>query len=131
MGKSRLGRIACVVALLASAGAAGCFLSKDEAVESTPNEVNAAGDVSQILKSTLVLEGSCVAVKVGPKHLLLAAKCAVGHPAFGPGKTVKFKTATNGGVPGGAADEDDADSPDAGAKDAGSKDAGKDSGSKD
>lgn len=112
--------------LLAAVGAAGCSLAKDEETGASPDEVVAAGDTSALLKSTLVLEGGCIAAKVGPKHLLVSARCVSGNAAFAAGKSVVFTSAASGStkVAGPAVDAGTAPS------DAG-KDPGRDSGSSD
>lgn len=134
MQRSALIRITLTAGILAAVGAAGCSLAKEEETGSSPDEVVAAGDVSSLLKSTLVLEGGCIAAKVGPKHLLVSARCVSGNAAFAAGKTLSFTSAT--GVKSGTATDAGTGSKDAGrdsgtaAKDAGggSTDAGKDSG---
>ncbi|HEY8077387.1 MAG TPA: MYXO-CTERM sorting domain-containing protein, partial [Labilithrix sp.] len=86
----------------------------------SPDEVVGAGDVSQVLKSTLILKGGCVATKIGPKHLLTAARCVVDNPAYKVGSVVSYKVASAGGqtvappMPddAGASPDDDAGSPD-------------------
>jgi hypothetical protein len=119
-----LGRLAFIIGLAATAGAAGCFLSQaDEETGGTDDEVNAGGDVSNILKSTLMLETGCMATKVGPRHLLTAARCVVGKSDYEAGKTLKYKVAATSvnniiGAPIGSVVGRETD--------AGSKDAGKD-----
>jgi len=88
-------RITLAAGLLAAVGAAGCKLSADEDTGSSPDEVVAAGDVSALLKSTLILEGGCTAAKVGPKHLLVSARCVTNNPAFAVGKVIVFASAAN------------------------------------
>ena len=61
--------------------------------------VNSAGDVSEVLKSTLQLQGGCTAAKVGPKQLLVAARCVSGNALYATGKTLSFTTAASGTVP--------------------------------
>ncbi len=132
-------RITLAAGLMAAVGAAGCSLANNEETGSSPDEVVAAGDVSALLKSTLVLEGGCTAAKVGPKHLLVAARCVSGNPAFAAGKTLVFTSATGAKSVSGAADSGVRDSAVDAAKDSGSAardagssaDAGKDSGTKD
>lgn len=84
-------------AIVAGIGAAGCFLSKEqEEAETSPNEVVGKGSTAAVLKSTLFLDAGCTAAKVGPKHLLVAARCVVGNPAFEAGKTLRFTVAAGG-----------------------------------
>lgn len=86
-----------IVAVAALGGAAGCFLSQEDDTGSSPNEVTASGDVSKVLKSTLVLKNGCIATKIGDKHLLISARCVVGNAAFAAGKTLDYKVASAGG----------------------------------
>jgi hypothetical protein len=98
MGTRNFGRAASwTLGLLAVAGAAGCFLSKEEEVDSSPNDVTSAGDVSAVLKSTLILKSGCTATKIGPKHLLIAARCVVGSDVLVAGKTLEYTAASAGG----------------------------------
>lgn len=80
--------------LVGSMGAAGCFLSQEKTGASN-DEVVAGEDVPAILKSTLILEGGCIATKVGPRHLLTAARCVAGKAAFEAGQTISFKVASS------------------------------------
>jgi MYXO-CTERM domain-containing protein len=93
MVKGNLGRLAFVIGLVAAAGAAGCYLSEEE-VSNADDEVVAGADVSGVLKSTLLLEQGCIATKVGPHHLLVAARCVAEKPEFAPGKKISFKVAS-------------------------------------
>lgn len=88
--------ISIVGAVGAAAGVTGCFLNEKEEVAGTQDEVNSGAEASLLLKSTLVLEAGCVATKIGPRHLLLSARCVTEHKeAFAKGKTLAFKTANN------------------------------------
>jgi hypothetical protein len=74
----------------------GCFLNEKEEVAGTADEVNSGAEVSLLLKSTLILDAGCVATKIGPRHLLLSARCVAQHKeAFAKGKALPFKTANN------------------------------------
>lgn len=85
-----------VGAVGAATGVTGCFLNEKEEVAGTADEVNSGAEVSLLLKSTLILEAGCVATKVGPRQLLLSARCVHQHQdAFAKGKTLAFKTANN------------------------------------
>jgi MYXO-CTERM domain-containing protein len=89
----RWGKLPFVLGLVGIAGAAGCFLGKDDVATSSGDEVKAAaGDV---LKATVVLDEGCTATKVGPRHLLLAARCVADKPAFAAGKTISFRVANS------------------------------------
>jgi hypothetical protein len=95
MGTRNLARIASwTFGALAMAGAAGCFASNDEAVDSSPDHVISGGDTSAVLKSTLVLKSGCTATKIGPKHLLIAARCVAGNDAFAPGRELEYTAAS-------------------------------------
>ena len=124
-----------MVGLAASIGGVGCFLSKDEGVASSPDEVVSGGDGATALKSTLILDTGCAAVKVGPKHLLLAARCVADNPAFETGKVITFKSATerqsltgpsgsDAGPKDAGKDSSSSSSSDAGPKDGGANEAG-------
>lgn len=71
-------------------GGAGCalFSSDDAEAESGADRVT-SGDVSNVLNSTLQV-GGCTATKVGPRHLLLAARC-VGDE-LSPGKAIALNS---------------------------------------
>ncbi|AKV02342.1 hypothetical protein AKJ09_09005 [Labilithrix luteola] len=72
------------------AAAFGCSVAQEDDA-STSSRVGSGGDVSAVLKSTLVLNGGCTAAKVGPKHLLVSARCISASPEiFAAGKTVSF-----------------------------------------
>lgn len=88
-----VGRFALIVGVALSVGGVGCFLTKED-VGSTNDQVTAGGDTSAVLKSTLILDGGCTAAKVGPRHLLVAARCVAGKAAFETGKTINFKAAS-------------------------------------
>lgn len=142
MSPRALLQITLTASLLVGLGAAGCSLAKDEDTGSSPDEVVAGGDTSAVLKSTLILEGGCTAAKVGPRQLLVSARCVSGNAAFAVGSTIKFTSAaspTNGVVAAppaaeeeeeneptdaGAADASDAGRADSGRSDAGATDAG-------
>lgn len=74
-------------------GVAACSFGGED-TDTSGDAVTASGDVSQVLKSTLVLETGCMAVKVGPKQLLLAARCVVGNDKIAEGKSVGFVLAS-------------------------------------
>ena len=87
------GRLAFILGLAVSVSAAGCFLS-DEETEGSGDRVVAGGQTADVLKSTLILDTGCTAAKVGPRQLLLAARCVVGKAELAPGKKFTFKTAS-------------------------------------
>jgi hypothetical protein len=130
-------RITLATGIIAAIGGIGCSLIKGEDAASSPDEVNSAGDTSEVLKSTLQLQGGCTAAKVGPKQLLVAARCVSGNALFVAGKTISFTTAASGTIPKivAASDAGDAGSVtpapiDSGATDSGGYDSGSvDSGS--
>lgn len=94
MVTGQLGRFAFVLGLAVSAGAAGCFLGGEEETLDSGDRVVGGGDTSAVLRSTIVLDTGCTAAKVGPRHLLTAARCVVGKPELQPGKTFTFKAAS-------------------------------------
>jgi uncharacterized protein (TIGR03382 family) len=103
-----LSRLALVLSLAGGACAVGCALSKEEAAASDPAAQVAMGDTSALLRSTVLFD-NCAAAKVGPKHLLLAARCVMGNATFEAGKTVSFRTASEGRNGGNAAGDDAGD----------------------
>lgn len=129
-------RITLAAGLLAAVGAAGCSIAQEEETGASPDQVVAGGDTSALLKSTLLLQGGCTAAKIGPKQLLVAARCVSGNEAFAAGKTLVFTSAASGqgvsqiapAADAGAAAKDAGRPGDAGSA---SSDAGKDSGAKD
>lgn len=113
MGRGKLSKIAWVLGVAAAAGAVGCVIQKDEEISSSPDRVVTEGDPSIALRSTVLIEGGCTAAKVGPRHLLLAARCVAGKETFEQGKTFRFASVSQGAT----ALADTAE--DAGARDAG------------
>ncbi len=93
METGKLGRLAFIIGLAASIGAVGCFFGEEESTAGT-DKVVAGGETSAVLRSTLILETGCTAAKVGPRHLLLAARCVAESSAIAPGKTISFKAAS-------------------------------------
>jgi hypothetical protein len=72
----------------------GCSKGEEE-VEGSRNQVNAGGDTSKVLKSVLLLEGGCVATKVGDKHLLVSARCvSTEGTTYEAGKVLSFEAAS-------------------------------------
>ena len=125
-------RITLASGILAAIGAAGCSLVKGEDTDSSPDKVTAGGDVSEVLKSTLQLQGGCTAAKVGPRHLLVAARCVSGNEAYAAGATISFTSSASGKpavAPADAGASDAATTPDAArANDAGTDASARDSG---
>lgn len=96
MAPKALIRISLAAGVIAAIGGIGCSIAAEEDDnDANPDAVTAGGDVSQVLKSTLQIEG-CTAAKVGPRHLLLAARCVNGKAAFATGKTLAFRAASSG-----------------------------------
>ncbi len=98
-------RTALLVGLLVAATGAGCFVAGEEESDGSRGRVTGVADV---LKSTLVLDAGCIATKVGPRHLLTAARCVAGKPEIAAGQKITFKQAhlVTGDRP--TSDEDDA-----------------------
>lgn len=119
-------RISLAASLLAVVGAAGCAVAQDEETESSPDQVVSAGDTSTLLKSTLQLKGGCTATKIGPKQLLVAARCVSGNEAFAAGKTLEFLSVASGKnlAPETPTAPSDAGTPSDAGSDSGSTDAG-------
>ena len=92
------------------AAAVGCSIAATDETDSRADRETASGSV---LESVLQLEGGCTAAKVGPRQLLVAARCATG---FAAGQTITFTSAAEGKI---AAAPTDAAAFDASANDAG------------
>lgn len=86
-------RLLAVLGLGAVFGVAACSFGGDEELNESAGQVNASADVSRVLESTLVLETGCMAAKVGPRQLLLAARCVAGVDAIKEGKSIGFTIA--------------------------------------
>ena len=125
-------RITLASGIIAAVGAAGCSLVKAEDTGSSPDKVTSGGDVSEVLKSTLQLQGGCTAAKVGPRQLLVAARCVSGNEAFAAGASLSFTSSASGKpavamAPDAGSDAAPAKGPE-GASDAGADASAKDSG---
>jgi MYXO-CTERM domain-containing protein len=72
-----------------AATATGCFLGASDDAQTSPSSVIEAKESG--LRALVALEGGCTAVKVGPKHLLLAARCVTNKSAYAVGKTLRFR----------------------------------------
>jgi hypothetical protein len=79
-----------VWACLAASGvlAAACVVGSSDESASTEQDVTS---LPVGLSAVVSIEGGCTAVKVGPKHLLLAARCITNKLAFLPDKPIKFR----------------------------------------
>lgn len=86
-------RLLALLGLGAVFGAAACSFGGGEDLDESANQVNASADVSRVLESTLVLETGCMAAKVGPRQLLLAARCVADVDAIEEGKSLGFTIA--------------------------------------
>lgn len=96
--QSNMGRCqAALAALVVGSIGAGCFFSGngEEDVGSGNSNITETNGVSAVLASTLILESGCTAAKVGPRHLLTAARCVEGKDAFDEGKTIRFDVASS------------------------------------
>ena len=102
------------------AAGVGCSLAQSDDTDSSSDRQTVGGTMSEILKSTVQLQGGCTAAKVGPRQLLVAARCVTNKTIFAAGKTITFTsagklsaTASDAGADADAASKGDA------AKDAG------------
>jgi MYXO-CTERM domain-containing protein len=95
MGRG-LSKIAWGLGIAGAIGAVGCVIENDEETAALPGEVVSGSDPQAVLKSTLVLEGGCLAAKVGPRHLLVSARCVAGSEALAEGSTLHFRSAIQG-----------------------------------
>lgn len=129
MEKRTLIKISLGAALVAGLGAFGCSAAQEDEAGGSKDEV-VAGSAGAVLKSTLFLKAGCTAAKVGPKHILVAARCVQGNAAIAPGKILEFTSAAAGAntiaAGGGSTQSAEAGAPtDAGRSDSGSGDAGR------
>jgi hypothetical protein len=118
MFSGRLSALLIMVGICATAGAVGCFVHQSDDVTNSDDIRSRSDQDVAYLKSTLVLETGCTAVKVGPNHLLLAARCVSGRSEFAVGNDIHYKIADGArGVDltlaptDGGADAGDADAP--------------------
>lgn len=88
--------VALVAGAAGMAGATGCFLraNPNDGASSDSAQTATAGDLSRVLKSTLVLtDAGCTATKIGPRHLLVSARCVTGNTAFDVGNVLQYTIA--------------------------------------
>jgi MYXO-CTERM domain-containing protein len=105
--------------VIASAGLiSACFGRGSDVAEAAPQDVKAGPDAT--LAAVVALEGGCTAVKVGPKHLLVSARCVANKSAYEMGKALRFRA--------GSAVIDAKDAPPANLDDAGANNASSDAG---
>src|SRR5687767_5013847 len=74
-----------------TAGAAlvvACSDRGSDGSEAAPQEVN---ERVVTLGAVVTLEGGCTAVKIGPKQLLVAARCVANRPQYAIGKPLRFR----------------------------------------
>lgn len=130
----RLGLVLLLSGVAATLGAVGCFTADDSSNASSDihngDDTQPQATDSEALKSTLLLDTGCAAVKVGPRQLLLAARCVAGNTAYSPGAVLKFKiamgatpTASDAGIDAATDDASVADAGDASVADASVPDA--------
>ncbi len=90
MAKSwRFGVCSGIAAVFVLACACSSVSSDDADVQGQ----EAKGARADALSAVVAIEGGCTAVKVGPKHLLLAARCVTNKPAFAMGRPIRFRKA--------------------------------------
>lgn len=123
MEKRTLIKISLAAALIAGVGAFGCSAAEEDDAGTSPDQV-VSGGAGAVLKSTLFLKAGCTAAKVGPKHILVAARCVQGNAAIAPGKVLEFTSAAAGANTIAAPAATDAGAP----SDAGRTDSGSDAG---
>jgi len=126
--------LACVT--VAAVSATACFVRESDDAETAPQQVVEGRE--SVISAVVALEGGCTAVKVGPKQLLVAARCVTNRPAYSIGKPIRFRAANplvaatpateDGGADASAeaatnATDAGAPRPDAAASDAGAADA--------
>ncbi len=69
--------------------ATACASPASDGGEAAGQEVNGAR--RSALGAIVALEGGCTAAKVGPNHLLVAARCVTNEPRIAIGKTLRFR----------------------------------------
>lgn len=73
---------------VACSGPADSGTSTDDEIHSRPVQ-----EATTVLSSTFLLASGCSAAKVGPRHLLVAARCVVGHEEIAGGKPLDLEIA--------------------------------------
>ena len=91
------GRAAALLLLtmgMAGAATVACT-TQDESGTSSDDEIRdrPVREATTVLESTFLLASGCTAAKVGPRHLLVAARCVVGHDEIAAGQTLDFEIA--------------------------------------
>ena len=76
---------------VAAVSATACFVRESDDAETAPQPVTEGRE--SVLSAVVALEGGCTAVKVGPKQLLVAARCVTNKPAYAIGKPLRFRAA--------------------------------------
>lgn len=125
MVRRRLGIITLGISTaLAGAFAAGCFTPGEETEDAQGAQVaGEAQSAQRALASVVMLPGGCLGTKVGPKHVLVSARCLIGNDAIAAGKEIRLAKASSSAAQGIVDADEDAPAADAGTKpsDAGSK----------
>lgn len=118
-------KLTLAVGLVGTLGAFGCSGVEEDTTSAGDRVVGGVGP-SAVLRSTLYLTGGCAAVKVGPRHLLVSARCVADDATFAPGNVLEYTRSSEG--PSTLLAEDD-EPLDAGARsDAATRDGGTDAG---
>ena len=81
--------LACVA--VAAVSATACFVRESDDAETAPQQVTEGRE--SLVRAVVALEGGCTAVAVGPKQLLVAARCVTNKPAYSIGKPLRFRAA--------------------------------------
>jgi len=93
-------KVTLAASLVGALGAFGCSVVETEDADSSGGKVVAG--TGAVLKSTLFLKAGCTGAKVGPRHILVAARCVDGNEALTAGKPLEYTLASagpNGFVP--------------------------------
>lgn len=84
-----------VTAVFASALAVGCYAEGEEVGGSQGAQVANVPSSQQALSAVVMLPGGCLGTKVGPKVVLVSARCLIGREELSAGKDVRLLKAAS------------------------------------
>lgn len=91
------GRAAALLLMMSAVGAATVVACapQDESGSSSDDEIRdrPVREATTVLESTFLLSAGCSAAKVGPRHLLVAARCVVGNDEIKAGLKLEYEIA--------------------------------------
>jgi MYXO-CTERM domain-containing protein len=86
----KLGGLALLVAAVSAGGAVGCLLAEDDSGDDSGSDLSSNEGVKGLQSTIFLTDVGCTATKVGPKALLLAARCLTGTTTITAGATLKY-----------------------------------------